>query len=303
MHLTRGDVLLWVGIQSASFFHIRWQTSIRHRGIRRVWYNSEPQLNDSSLRPRCLKAYYRMAQHDYVDEIWDYSAANIDACRETLRVKARNASVPVLRHLPPGAVETNVSAACKRAAPRRAAVFLGMVHVNSAAPNAWGAGFRRRASCYQELQAALGTKRLSASSDTFTWPALTRLLASTRLFLNLHKWCAAPGVTSPVEALRLSPMLSAGAPVVSESVHDADRALYDGLVTFAAWAQLAAAVRQQLDAPDGSWCAEAEERAREFRRRFAPVALLRRAGVVVGEAERQRETVDRGGSRRRATPH
>ena len=109
---------------------------------------------------------------------------------------------------------------------------------------------------------------------------MVQLVSGTRLFINIHKWCGAENVSSPIEALRLSPMLTAGAPVISESVYSADRMLYDGLVSFVpSWPQFAGAVQQQLGTRDESWCAEADARAHEFRRRFAPITVLRRAGI------------------------
>ena len=96
-------------------------------------------------------------------------------------------------------------------------------------------------------------------------------------FLNLHKKCNAPA--QALESFRVSRLLSSSALVVSERACAADEREFEGLADFAAAAHLADVYLGIANKSRAEREAIAGERAARFATRFAPEALLRRAGV------------------------
>ena len=103
------------------------------------------------------------------------------------------------------------------------------------------------------------------------------VLRHAGVFVNLHKDCGEPN--RPLETVRLSLLLSAGARVISESSDPADEELYAGIVSFAPAPQLGRVISDAL-AEEGQLSLTAVRRAaarREeaFRARFAPAPEVR----------------------------
>jgi hypothetical protein len=320
--LVGGDLLVWVGIPGRDFGLVKW-AKLRGRGVRSAWYNSEPMLDDRILVPKCRRSYTNAFAS--VDEIWDYSLFNLHTCAAAAENISRvlNRSL-VLRYVPPGALNLNLSSA-ETPPPDGRAVFLGLIPANVSGGRHWQVGFLRRGECFAELERKVGHSHLYHTAAVWSTEALRRLLTQHSTFLNIHKWCGTPQhVDSPAEALRFAPLLSVGAVVLSEHVYPPDEEQYQGLVRFVNWEGFAPALRRiqgvateasdprSLQAPpkpvSGIAEGEAARHARsvEFQRRFAPVALLRAAGIhssspPAGTAIEEQRMIEEQGIRNRRT--
>ena len=140
-----------------------------------------------------------------------------------------------------------------------------------------GGSYAGRAPCWRSLTAALGKSRLARFQNAFDEEHLGAALQRSGAFLNLHKKCDSPA--QPLESFRVSRLLSSSALVVSERACAADEREFEGLADFAAAARLAEAYLGLANKSRAEREAIAGERAARFATRFAPEALLRRAGV------------------------
>ena len=268
--LRAGDAFVWVGPKQHGA--APW-ARLRKAGVRTIYYQTEaldepgcwvpPNRHPTPVGKRLERT---------VDEIWDYSASNVELC-------ARHPNAPRLRHVPPvatsaadatgGAAPPRTPAAPSRS-PRRA-IFLGDVTLGE------------RARCLEReprLRALI-----EPVNNIWDAKALAALLARDGpdapppVFVSLHKRCLAAEAHSPAEAFRLSPLLEAGARVVAQRSHPRDEAFYDGAaVTFAPLSALANTVAAELATPDSP--ADAAKRAAAFRRAFDVGDAFRRFGLI-----------------------
>ncbi|KAL1504324.1 hypothetical protein AB1Y20_010730 [Prymnesium parvum] len=291
--LQRGDLLVWVGIPGSDFRLIRW-THLRSRGVRTAWYNTEPQLDDLTLMPKCHHSYVSMLRS--VDEIWDYSLFNLHTCRSLVERYLLNVSAPTaalkhraaIRYVPPGAMGLNVTSQVAR---DRRAVFLGILPSNTTHRGNWKTGFLRRRTCFAQLEQRVGRSRLLHVSSIWTLAEMARLLFSHSTFLNIHKWCGAEQIESPAEALRFAPLLSTGARVISERAYGPDEQQYAGLVEFMPWERFADVLSagNEVESRAGARDLPSQQRtsrANLFGQRFSPTAILRFAGIAPTLVER-----------------
>ena len=307
--LGRGDLFIWIGMGSL-FNDLPW-SSLKRRGVRRVYYNTEDHVDRGFYTHLACRAKASMWAH--VDEWWDYSWANLHACRhdavftsDDREDECRPSNQGVFRYVPPGFMESvawpptagppspspppppspsppdataavGASTAAAAAPLPHQVYFLGMVNMNGTAFSG-----SSRARCFAEVAATGALSTAVAMSSQ----RLRQLLHREESFLNLHKGCDVPVL--PLEAFRLGPVLSSGGVVVSERSFGADEREYAGLeaVRFVDHADLAAAVRREAERPRDARLRA--QRSAAFRARFDPVRLLRTAGIAerLGRAPR-----------------
>lgn len=261
--LQAGSIFVWVG--NAASREVPW-AELRRRGVRTVYYQTEPHDMPCSLWQQAL-----------VDEVWDYSRHNIALCSGGAhqdrprggQTSGGAVGARTFRYVPPGL--QRMARAQQQSSATLA--FLGATK------------FGRRSRCMGWLQEHLGD-RLRVFNTIWTQAELADTLRHHGMHLNLHKECGdengAPrgaGRLQPLELVRLSSLLSAGVLVISESSAEADEVEFAGLCTFAplgelpnrfyALANTSRTTRQRL----------AEERFSLFAKKFAPAAVLERAGV------------------------
>ena len=233
---------------------------LRSRGVHTVMYNTERTRPGFPCASNDGRNWLDPGDGTpiLVDELWDYSQCNIAACAE---------AAPTLRqrYVPPGFVPST---------PVRQGDHLGpLVFVGPTS----GGSYAGRAPCWRSLTAALGKSRLARFQNAFDEEHLGAALQRSGAFLNLHKRCDSPA--QPLESFRVSRLLSSSALVVSERACAADEREFEGLADFAAAARLADAYLGLANKSRAEREAIAGERAARFATRFAPEALLRRAGV------------------------
>ena len=168
--LEAGDLLVWIGMAGSDFGLIRWK-KLRARGVRTAWYNSEPALDDATLAPRCLRSY--VGALNSVDEIWDYSLFNLHTCRNAVlnRTRLQKNQTAVLRYVPPGMMELNVTAPTPAPAVDRA-MFVGILPSNSSDRRNWKAGFLQRGACFAQLEQQAGGRPTHPIAGTpIVWSA------------------------------------------------------------------------------------------------------------------------------------
>ena len=123
------------------------------------------------------------------------------------------------------------------------------------------------------IHRAHSKSRLARFQNAFDEEHLGAALQRSGAFLSLHK------KATPLESFRVSRLLSSAALVVSERACAADEREFEGLADFAAAAHLADVYLGLANKSRAEREAIAGERAARFATRFAPEALLRRAGV------------------------
>ena len=274
---------------------------LEHRRIWRVLYQTEPMpmilqwklpggCKPASLgpglegsAPTCglnvgLRSAGRCKAEPPLDEVWDYSAANVEACASPGRRV-------IWRHVPVGhvsATSTGHDATSSAGSPKdERLLFLGNPAVS-----------RERRACYASLKRLLPRRSLRYTTRTWDEVKLGELLRKHAFFVNIHKSCG--DALSPMEGFRMASLLSAGGLVISERSHPRDELEYRSLVTFADnMSQIAQIYLRQLEqhrrrpadpgsgALDGAaLAARAAARRKRFARRFDARRVLRRAGVL-----------------------
>ena len=260
--LRAGDIFVWVGL---SMSQAPW-LELGHRGVRRILYQTEPVHHCAARRVG------RFA----VDELWDFSHHNLEACRApadgsssaTLHPRGKHygsaADAPrVLRFVPPGALEPPPPPA--PAADAQRLFFFG---------NPSDGPLRK--ACFRSLRRLLGD-RLEYTFSTFSearWR--TKVLARANVFVNLHKECTE--AHNPI-TFRVPKLLNAGRFVLSERAHPDDEREYAGIVSFHDNVSALAAAFTQL-VESGQWEPRARAASAAFRERFAPREVFRRARII-----------------------
>ncbi|KAL1523398.1 hypothetical protein AB1Y20_018340 [Prymnesium parvum] len=253
--LRRGDLFVWVGPKQHAA--PPWAL-LRARGVVRLYYNTEPLPYGCLVPPLRRPLRRALPSPPLVDEVLDYSLANIETC-------AARADAPPLRHLPPGWGEGwgegGMPPPPRGAARAAQALFLGDVRLEE------------RAACFAGLRALV-----RPVNDVWNRTAFAALFSrGVTVVVNVHKRCLQEERTQPFEAVRAAQVLSAGGILVSQRAHPRDEAAYAGLVDFHPLAQLPRAIEQLLATPHLSRLAAS--RAREFALRFAPAASFHAAAV------------------------
>ena len=278
--LQRGDALIWIGYGFADGA-TPW-TELGRRGIRRVFYQCEPEH-------RCAS---RTAGRYAVDEMWDFAWHNIEACSTA-------PTPPRLRYVPLGAASMyalplrlplpsahpgpllffgNV-----RDGPPRHRCFteLRRTLLNDRAAGKAGGGGIGSQQRRSHGQRGLGDLPLTHTFRAFDDASFRALLGAHAVWLNLHKGCG--DAHNPV-TFRVAKALLAGRLILSERAHEKDEAEFEGLgISFhdnmsAIAAAYKLAVRE-YDAPGSPALAAVEQRVRAFRARFAPARIFQRAQI------------------------
>ena len=275
--LLSGDVLIWVGMHSAQRVPF---TQLHRAGVYTIYYSTEPYNSRLSLIPPHPSGGCRLPN---ADEIWDYSQANIDQCREW----SRNGSRP-MRYLPPGAYKPCrfvERCAVKHATPIRPLAFVGWLNPFLV---------EGRAKCLKTLRRG-GGFNVSHFGQVITSADFRALYASHDVFLNLHQRCGddAEDLTQPFEAFRAADLLGHRALLISARSDPRDEANFDGIVAFANLSATEDVYRALATLSTAERTSLAKARSAEFRRRFDPETLFRAAGVP--------EAFDRLGVRRTRT--
>ena len=267
--LRREDVLLWVGTNGK--LSQPWR-KLRNAGVRTVYYNTEPMYHAPCDR-----------YADTVDELWDFSYFNLERCAQApMRPKT-------LRFIPPGFLrEHRALTAASPPLPLVAGSNGGGSSGGSSGGNGGGGSggdprlslvffglldrlHGQRRACYLQLKERLGS-RLVQRYDVWNESAFDALMASSEIFLNLHKFCTR---RHPV-TFRNAVLLNAKKLLLSERAHCLDEREYAGMMTFVDVPDLAATY-ERLIATD--WRAAQRLSHERFERHFAPRALFARAAV------------------------
>ena len=238
--LRKGDVFLWIGVNHGL---APW-AELRRRGVRSVAYQTEPTHSCEGLH---------RAQ---VDELWDFSWHNIEACAG---MKSAPAS---LRYVPLGALDSPRASAVASARPKL--MFFGAPY--------HGQGRRH---CFSDLKQRM---RETLKYTYRVWDDgafVNRVLSHFTIFLNLHKDC---GDSHNPVTFRVAKLLNAEGLVLSERCHPRDEAEYAGMVLFVNDTASIVSTHTQL-VQSGSWRARAQEAAARFQQRFQPRAIFERAGI------------------------
>ena len=260
-----GDMVIFVGEVAVDSFASVCMSAAKWQGARCVLYWTEP---------RALNRQLLITVH----EVWFYS-------RRVLNLTARSSSCstswcPVFRYVPPGFVACETGAWVDGppvvvSSPVDAVLFLGQLKQ--------AADERKRT--YRAIgQNPLVGPRLRNRYDVWSSADWARLAPHVRAtaFLNLHR--LGPEADQPIEAFRLSRLLSIGAVVVSQAASADDLAEYHGMllvepnISAPRWS---AHIERLLFSSNSTaaltkWQASAYQR---FRRRFLPAKILHRASV------------------------
>ena len=148
----------------------------------------------------------------------------------------------------------------------------------------------RAEACWAALREQLrphnGT--LSQRNDVWAAASFARLLGEHGLFVNLHKsvpakhesWQARCGDAHNPVTFRFAKLLSEATLLLSERCDPSDEAELDGLVSFVAFDDLGAEYGRLVGMGAAEREALAQVRQAGFAARFAPEAIVRRAGIA-----------------------
>ena len=265
-----GLVFIWVGIEDEAQFFANGPALADH-GYTCVYYQTEPIGHGTTrdgygstwVQPGFnLETTWIQVVRDasWLHEIWDYSRVNVKLIREGLSSIPGTAALDKrVRYVPPGYVsDFNVTAPLTTTSSPRL-LFMGKLR------------WRDRTITQVDVVGRYHTWTDEA------WRALLREEPSVHV--NLHKGGAYND--DPLEAFRMSTLLSMGLLVISQEAYFRDMHEYEGLVTFehniyGGWsaATLAAYAAHAQNATLQA------QRLRRFQQRFAPLTILQNAGVL-----------------------
>ena len=265
-----GLVFIWVGIEDEAQFFANGPALADH-GYTCVYYQTEPIGHGTTrdgygstwVQPGFnLETTWIQVVRDasWLHEIWDYSRVNVKLIREGLSSIPGTAALDKrVRYVPPGYVsDFNVTAPLTTTSSPRL-LFMGKLK------------WRDRTITQMDVVEGYYTWTDEA------WRALLREEPSVHV--NLHKGGAYND--DPLEAFRMSTLLSMGLLVISQEAYFRDMHEYEGLVTFehniyGGWsaATLAAYAAHAQNATLQA------QRLRRFQQRFAPLTILQNAGVL-----------------------
>lgn len=256
LRLGERDTFVWVGMKQHGT--PPW-AQLRARGVFTIYYQTEPLPRSGVciLPPSRRAAPPDPADAKLVDEVWDYSQWNVAQCEGA-------AHAPRIRHVPPGAFAepyTITPAPSGSSAGRGVAraLFLG------------DPTLEERPKCFAPL-----SRLVTTVNDVWTDEALRRqfLISASAppIFVNLHKRCLHDEAAQPLEAVRISQLLSAGGLVLSQRAAARDEVLFSGIVNFSTLADMPSALSALLARSDLRELAR--RRNVEFRTRFRPERLV-----------------------------
>lgn len=240
LNLRRGDVYIWIGVEGNGM--VPW-AMLRGRGVYSIYYQTEPVFT-------C--AYSKKD----VDELWDYSWRNIDACD-------KRADKPGQRLIPPGFQE----------GVGRSIQSPGLPKLN------FFGGPQYRGACYDRAIAIFKASNIQLVKEYGIWSdeAFARYIKSHGVFFNLHKNCE--GDSAPVEAFRMACLLSAGAIVLSVHSFAKDEAQFKDLIDFAPMEAMVAQYNRIASMSQVQRQEISDRRAASFQEKFQPAAMFQRAGI------------------------
>ena len=242
-----GLVFIWIGQQQEMDFFSHGSLLTAH-GFRCAYYQTEPLVRASNMNA--------LAEHiggaTWLEEIWDYSHANI-------AMEYAHFPQKQLRLVPPGFVSDYAATGPLTRTSHPRVVFMG---------------YKR--SC------GMSQANVVYEYHTYTDDEWRRFItAEPSVFLNLHGLCHENQDDAPLETFRLSSYLSLGLFVISQRSFRQDEQEYESLVTFepnifGVWsaATIEAYSRHAQNATMQA------RRMRAFRERFGPVRILQKAGLL-----------------------
>ena len=286
--LVAGDIFVWVGeffpqLIGESDRVVPWRQLGEH-SVRRIYYQCEPAHGCKARRPACYAERRRklgpppqdcreqrgqmQSWGPPVDELWDFSAHNLDACFNA------SASAPTtLRHVPIANVALTPTESATGVALGAAAGDTGTLLFPG---NVDCCPLRHR--CFAELRRLLGRSRVRHVYKAWSEQSFAQRVLSSSIFLNLHKDCG--DAHNPV-TWRSPMLLRHSKLVLSERASARDEETYKGMVLFFDNISAIAGAFLQLSA-SGEWRPLAARAGRLFRQQFEPTRVFERAGVYAG---------------------
>ena len=226
----RGDVVLLVGHENHSNFLNRCEQIYAKREVYCIWYFSEHERNKEAAN---------YSKHLGLCEIWEYTQGNVPIA-------------PVVRYVPAGflphaeSVEEN-----DRVVMESINFFRSLAKMNNLTNSSFSSSELTlqfvgnmnqnnvpRQICWRHLQRVAPFKTFVSSGvwGMNAWRTLSKRKGA--IYLNIHRHCNQSNMyvnlQRPLETVRLSSLLSAGAVVISEITNEKDMKAFDGLVLFEA---------------------------------------------------------------------
>jgi len=234
--LARGDVMIWLGDDKKALLPSLQEIRV-DGGVLFVYYQSEPVQE-------CVFTA------DVVDELWDYSWHNLDAC-------ASNSNAPRLRYVPPGALRAKVT---EHLPHPGSMLFFG------------NPAYRP---CWSEVEKDMNGM-LEAEYSVWDDSGFSQVLDKHSIFLNLAKGCEE---RPPAAFFRIAKLLNANALIISQRLYYSDEQQLDGMVDFVEIANIPNKYLE-LAASNGTYRQQlAKARADRFRDKFQPAKIFERAGI------------------------
>ena len=242
-----GLVFIWIGQQSDMDFFSHGSRLVAH-GFRCAYYQTEPMTRAHIFDERIE----HVSGATWLEEIWDYSHANIAILRAMFPLKR-------LRFVPPGFVSNYAATGPLTRTSHPRVVFMG-----------------QRRSC--EVSQVIVVNDYQTFSDDEWRRFITA--SEPSVFLNLHGLCN-QNHDAPLETFRLSSYLSLGLFVISQRSFWQDEQEYDSLVTFEPniYGSWSAATMEGYSRHSQNATMQAR-RMRTFRERFGPVSILQKARLL-----------------------
>ncbi|CAK9053178.1 Sodium channel protein type 11 subunit alpha (NaN) (Sensory neuron sodium channel 2) (Sodium channel protein type XI subunit alpha) (Voltage-gated sodium channel subunit alpha Nav1.9), partial [Durusdinium trenchii] len=285
--LTKGDVLIHIGLQWREAFARLCRRHLMPKEIYCVEYFLEPQSDTGPTAGIC--------------EVWTYTHGNLWEHGAWMTPNHTWPRPPLIRFVPPGFLNGHHARVRTYEVSDLQWGYIGLLGKK---------GWQRRHQCFDHLQEVLPTLERYDAWNLEEWRRFEDL--PNLAFINFHKDCNDPRkavvpVLKPfplerksLETVRMAELLSSGYFVVSEEVNPMDAALYDGMVF----------VEKNLWQPNETWSAQLRELLSNssqlnawsaqafasFKSKFNPQKLLQdaQAGVppVRGEQGEQGEKAD-----------
>jgi len=258
--LQSGDIFVWLGQIESNLFtgsldgignlHADMSSletrrvfrTLMQRDVHVIYYQSEPAW---AVGNGCA------IKHGDVDEMWDFSWANIEACESA-------GGGPKQRYVPLAALSTPKTLHNAQAGPL---LFFGDV--------------LPRQGCWNQLKSQLHDNlrnEYGAWDDT----AYQNVLKHYSIYLNIHKTCGQPN--QPI-TWRNAKLLNAHALIVSERCHPRDEQEYAGIIDFVDLGAIPAKYNELANLSQEERQELADSRAKTFSARFDPRTIFQKAGI------------------------
>jgi len=271
--LQSGDMVVWMGLADIGLFREKLPAiSNFHASNDAIRHGSESGLTAKiqaaktmfqMLKQRKVHVIYYQSEvvdaclfkHGEVDEIWDYSWANIEACE-------KKGDGPKQRYVPLAALSTLKTVQRPQPGPL---LFFGGVQ--------W-----RPVECREKLQAAL-TNNFNWEYETWDDTAYQqKVLDKSNIYLNMHKACGQHRLPMPV-TWRNPKLLNAHALIVSEHSHPKDEEEFAGMIDFVDFEAIPAKYNELASMSAEERQKLADARAELFSVKFDPRRIFQKAGI------------------------